>query len=158
MIRDYLSVGVIAPFPPGMTPDKSANFGLEALHANVNNYAISSVAITTAGTNTTITPAQLIAGVTILNTGASGAFTITLPSTASIIAALGPTIPLDGSYAEEVSFLNNNIGQTGTVTVGDASTTLTGTATVATNTRRAYLLTVNSATTITIQNLGTAAL
>lgn len=144
----------IAKLPPGLTADSSANFGQFALTANVNNYAESTTPVTTAGTNTTLTPAQILAGMTILNSGASGAFTITLPSTVAIIAGLGPTVALDGSYAEPIHILNNGVGQTGTVTAGDSSTTLTGTMTCATNTTRKFILTVTSPTTITIQNCG----
>jgi hypothetical protein len=150
---------LIAPLPPGITPDKSAEWGLFALISNLNNYSEAITAITTAGTNTTLTPAQLLIGVTKLNAGASGGFTITLPSTVSILAALGPTIPMDGTYAEPISILNNNVGQTGTVTAGDASTTLTGTMTVATNTRRVFMLTVLAGgITIAIENIGSLAL
>lgn len=151
--------GVIAPLPPGVVADKSADNGLFALMQNVNNYSEAITAITTAGTNITLTAAQLLIGVTKLNVGASGGFTITLPSTVQILAALGPTIPIDGTYAEPISILNNNVGQTGTVTVGDASTTLTGTMTVATNTRRVFMLTVLAGgTTIAIENIGSLAL
>lgn len=144
----------LQPLPAGLVPDKSANWALHALHANANNYAESTSAVTTAGTNSTLTTAQLLAGMTILNAGASGGFTITLPSTAAIIAALGPTVPTDGTYAEPIHILNNSVGQTGTITAGDASTTLTGTMTCATATTRKLMLTVNSPTTITIQNCG----
>lgn len=151
--------GVIAPMPAGIVADKSANFGLFALISNLNNYSEAISAITTAGTNTTLTAAQLLIGVTKLNAGASGGFTITLPSTVAILAALGPTIPMDGTYAEPISILNNAVGQTGTVTAGDASTTLTGTMTIATNTRRVFMLTVLAGgATIAIENIGSLAL
>lgn len=161
ILRDYFRIGIIMPLPAGMIPDRSADFGIFAFMSNANNYAESIPAgggLTTAGTNINLTAAQLLAGVTKLNTGASGGFTITLPSTAAIITALGPTIPTDGSYSEPVSILNNNVGQTGTVTAGDASTTLTGTMTVATNTRRCFMLTVLSPTTIAIENIGSLTL
>lgn len=155
---NFLRPGVIAPFPPGMVPDKAPLFGLMALFANINNYAESITAITTAGTNVNLTAAQALIGVTKLNAGASGGFTITLPSTAAILAALAPTTPTDGTYAEPISILNNNVGQTGTLTAGDSSTTLTGTMTVATNTRRLFMLTVLSPTTIAIENIGSMGL
>jgi hypothetical protein len=151
----WLCPGLIFPMPGGITADKSGAYGYFGLISNLNNYSESIVQITTAGTNTTLTAAQTLTGITKLNTGASGGFTITLPTTAAIISALGPTIPLDGTYAEPISMENNNIGQTGTLTAGDSSTTLTGTMTVATNTRRLFLLTVLSATTIAIENIGT---
>jgi hypothetical protein len=154
----FLRLGVIYPLPGGITPDNAAAFGLFGLMSNLNNYSESLVALTTAGTNITLTAAQVLIGVTKLNTGASGGFTITLPSTSSIISALGTTVPTNGTYAEPISILNNNVGQTGTLTIGDSSTTLTGTMTVATNTRRVFLLTVLSASTISIENIGSLAL
>lgn len=149
---------VVWKIPAGITPDNQGYGGLYGLAQNVNNYAESITAVTTAGTNTTLTAAQALSGITKLNAGASGGFTITLPSTAAIIAGLGNTIPTDGTYSEPISMENNAVGQTGTLTVGDASTTLTGTMTVATNTRRVFILTVTSATTITIENIGSMAL
>ena len=148
----------IVKIPAGITPDNSAVWGLFGFMANVNNYSQFITQITTAGTNITLTPAQVLTGITKLNVGASGPFTITLPSTASIIGALGMTIPLDGTYAMPVSIENNNVAQTGTVTAGDGSTTLTGTMTIATNTRRFFLLTVLTATTIAIENIGSMGL
>jgi hypothetical protein len=43
-------------------------------------------------------------------------------------------------------------------TAPDANTTITGTATIATNTTRWYEVKFNSATTMTLQNVGTGAL
>jgi len=148
----------IVQIPPGITPDNSANWGLHALQSNVNNYSETKQTVVTAGTNSTLTAAQALCGALFLSAGASGGFTITLPSTASLIAALGPTIPTDGSYSEPLWITNNGVGQTGTLTVGDASTTLTGTMTIATNTTRKFLMTVTAPLTITIQNQGSLSL
>jgi len=148
----------IVVIPPGITPDSSANWGLHALQSNVNNYSETKQNVTTAGTNSTLTAAQALCGALFLNSGASGGFTITLPATSALIAALGPTVPMDGSYSEPLWITNNNVGQTGTVTAGDASTTLTGTMTIATNTTRKFLLTVTSPTAVTIQNQGSLTL
>ena len=147
--------------PAGIVPDKSAAFGLFGLMANVNNYSEAlppGFGIATSGTNITLTAAQTLVGITRLTTGASGGFTITLPSTTALLAALGPTVATDGSYAEPISVMNDNIGQTGTLTAGDSSTTLVGTMTVATNTRRVFLLTVTGPTTLQINNIGSIAL
>jgi hypothetical protein len=144
--------------PAGIVADKSAGFGLSGLINNVNNYSEAIAAITTAGTNTNLTAAQATIGIVILNAGASGGFTVTLPSTTSIISALGATIATDGSYAEPLSIVNNNVGQIGTLTIGDSSTTLVGTMTMATNTRRTFLMTVTGPSTISIQNLGSMGL
>ena len=148
----------IQALPAGMTSDKSAVFGLIALMANANAYSQTLSTITTAGTNSTLTTAQALSGVVRFTSGASGGWTATLPTTKALIAALGPTIPTDGTFAKRISFLNDNVGQTGTLTAGDASTTITGTATFLTDTRRDYIMTVTSSSTITFQNLGSAAI
>lgn len=152
------AAAAIWTIPKGITPDNTGFGGLYGLAQNLNNYAETISPVTTAGTNTNLTAAQTIAGITKLNAGASGGFTITLPATSAIISALGNTIPTDGTYCEPISMENNNVGQTGTVTAGDASTTLTGTMTVATNTRRVFLMCVASATTLTIENIGSLSL
>jgi hypothetical protein len=149
---------MLTPIPAGIVPDKSADFAYFALLSNGNSYCGQLETIVSAGTNSTLTAAQAIRRVVRLTTGASGGFTITLPSTKAIISALGPTIPTDGSYGQPFSILNDGIGQTGTLTAGDASTTITGTATALTDTRRDFFLTVTSPTTITYQNLGSAAI
>ena len=149
---------MILPVPPGITPDSAANFGLFALINNINAYSDSLITIVTAGTNTTLTAAQLDNGAIRLTAGASGAFTLALPSTVAILAAMGPTILVNGTFSQHLYFINDNVGQTATVTVGDASTTLTGTATIATNTVREFLMIPTSASTITLQNIGTRSL
>jgi hypothetical protein len=148
----------IFKIPPGITADASAAFGTFGALSNANNYSETYVSVTTAGTNSTLSTTQALSGGLFLQSGASGGFTITLPSTVALIAALGPTIPTDGSYSEPLWITNNNVGQTGTVTAGDSSTTLTGTMTIATNTTRKFLLNVTSATTITIYNQGSLSL
>jgi hypothetical protein len=148
---------IIVAQPRGLVADKSSWFGLHALLANINQYALMpQAAIVTAGTAVALTGTQLTSGVVQLTAGASGAFTINLPTTAQIMAALGATIPTDGTYGEPVFIQNNGIGQTGTITVGDASTTLSGNMTIATNTTRVFLLVVNSPTTVTLVNVLTA--
>lgn len=160
---EFLRRRVIFPIPGGITPDKSGAYGLFSLMNNVNNYAEAlppNFGIATSGTNITLTAAQIGYGITRLTAGASGGFTITLPSTASILSLIGAgnSVPTDGSYAEPISIMNDAIGQTGTLTAGDASTTLVGTMTVATNTRRLFLMTVTGPSTIQINNIGTVAL
>lgn len=150
---------IIVATPRGMVADKSSMWGLNALLQNINQYALMPQApIVTSGTAVALTGPQLTAGVISLSAGASGAFTINLSSTANILAALGASIPTDGTYGEPVFIQNNGVGQTGTVTVGDASTTLTGNMTIATNTTRVFLLTVLSPTTISLTNIGSLTL
>ena len=73
-------------------------------------------------------------------------------------ATLGPTIPTDGSYSEPLWITNSGVGQTGTLTIGDSNTTLSGTMTIATNTTRKFLLNVTGPNTITIYNQGSLSL
>jgi hypothetical protein len=162
---EFLRLGVIFPQPAGIVPDRSAGFGLSGLINNVNNYAEAlppGFGIATSGTNINLTAAQVGYGITRLTSGASGGFNITLPSTASILGAIGAgpggVVPIDGSYAEPISIMNDNIGQTGTLVIGDSNTTLVGTMTIGTNTRRLFILTVTGATTIQINNIGSISL
>ena len=146
----------IIRIPAGITPDNSAEWGFFGGAANINNYSETYQTAATSGTNITLTTTQTLCGALFLTTGASGPFTITLPSTVALIAALGNTIATDGTYSIPMWITNVNIGQTGTLTVGDASTTLGASlnATIATNTTRKFLLQVASATTITIWSQG----
>ena len=150
----------LVKIPAGITPDNSANWGLHALQSNVNNY--SETYTTVAGSATTacaLTAAQALSGGLFITTGSiTGAFTINLPSTVSLLASLGPTIPTDGSYSEPMWITNSGTGQTGTITIGDSSTTLSGTMTIANNTTRKLLLTVTGPSTITIYNQGSLSL
>lgn len=150
-LRQLLATGVIAPFPAGMTPDRSANFGLEALMSNLNAYAEGLSVIVTAGTNSTLTTAQLLSKNIVLTSGASGPFTLTLPATVAIFGALGGTVPVDGSFFFPLYVANQGVGQTMTLTAGDASTTVSATeATLATNISGKWMVQVATATTLVI--------
>lgn len=158
-LRRYLRPGILRALPTNMVPDPSADYGLIALMANANVYSQRHIDLATAGTNSTLTATQALCGLLRLTAGASGGFTITLPSTVVLLAALGVCIPTDGTFTKLLTILNDNIGQTGTLTPGDASTTVTGTATIATNVARRFALTVASGgTTIAIQNFGSNAI
>lgn len=158
-LRSFLTLPSLQHVPAGIVADKSAEFGLIALMRNANVYSEKGIqAITTAGTAAVITVAQLEAGVIQLNTGASGGFTLTLPTTKAILAQFGPTILTDGMFSKWITIINNGVAQTATLTAGDASTTITGTATIATDTVRQFLLNVTAPTTITITNCGSLTL
>jgi len=157
-IHRFLVLPILAPFPAGMTPDRSAEFGLLGMWQNGNVYCGTLNNITTAGTDSTLTAAQALSRVLAMAAGASGGFTITLPSTAALLAAIGNCCPTDGSFSFIVGYLNVAVGQTGTLTAGDASTTISGTATIATNTRRDFMVTVASPTTLTFTNIGSVAI
>jgi hypothetical protein len=141
----------IAKIPAGVTADPAALFGLLALMSNVNAYAEGLSTIVTAGTNSTLTTAQLLSKNIVLTSGASGGFTITLPATSAIISALGPTIPTDGTFYFPLYISNQGVGQTGTLTAGDSSTTVSATeATLATNVSGKWMVQVATATTLVI--------
>jgi hypothetical protein len=148
----------IFKLPAGITPDATGAFGTFAALSNANNYSETYVTVVTAGTNSALTAVQALSGGLFLTAGASGAFTLTLPTTNLLLAALGPTIPTDGTYSEPLWITNNNVGQTATLTIGDSSTTLSGTMTIATNTTRKFLLNVTGSSTITIYNQGSMSL
>lgn len=148
---------MLQKLPAGVIPDAAADFSYFGLQSNANAYCGQLTSAATAGTAYAL-PTTILPSVLRLTSGASGSFTITLPTTQQIISAMGPTIPQDGTYGQPFAILNDNVGQTGTLTAGDASTTLTGTMTIATNTRRDFFLTITGVGTITIQNLGSAAI
>lgn len=165
-LRDYLTLGgtpvnattqgsSLAIFPPGMTPDDSALFGLIGFMAN--SEAVDNDLIAVAGgaaTAVTLTAAAMIQNFINFSSTAGGGITATTPTAAQIIAALPPTIP-PGGFNYSVFFINDNGGQTVTLTAGSGVTIL-GTATIATNTTRQFLICVNTnANTVTIINIGT---
>lgn len=145
--------------PPGqLRPDPSDPYGLLALVSNVNNYSVNLVNVTQSGINVTLTGPQTFAGVVRLTGTAANNFTVTLPPTARLIDALGPTIAKDGSYAVPISIQNEDPTFTCTLTPGDSLTTVNGTAQVVAGTRRIWLLTVGTPydpTVVSIQNIGT---
>lgn len=129
-------MATIQPLPAGMTADNAADYGYFALLSNLNAYAEGLAAV--AGTTTTtlvLTAANVLAKNIVITTGnITGGFTINLPSTESIYTALGPTVPLDGSFYFPLWIANQGTGQTGTLTAGDANTTVDSTEnTLATN-------------------------
>lgn len=130
LLRRFLGLAAIQPIPSGMTPAGASDFSLMALMQNVNAYSEEYVSVTTAGTNTTLTAAQLLAKNVLLATGASGDFTLTLPTTARIIDALGPTLPRNGAFYFPL-YVANNTTHVATLTAGDASTTFSGSALMA---------------------------
>lgn len=144
-LRSLFKLPVVQPFPPGMAVDNAALFGLLAFLNNMNAYAEQFVSV--AGTTTTtlvLTAANVLAKNIVMTTGSiTGGFTINLPSTVSIFAAMGPTIPQDGSFWFPLYINNRGTGQTGTLTAGDASTTVNATEnTVATNVAGKWMVNV----------------
>lgn len=136
LLHRYFKLGALWEVPGGAPiADSSSMFGVLAAMDNINNYAEGFVSITATQTaNIAISVANLFQKNIVLVTGTlTGAFTITLPSTASILAILQPTVPLDGSFWFPL-YINNRTNQTGTLTAGDSNTVVNATEnTLATN-------------------------
>jgi len=131
--------------------DTSALYGYFAVKQNLNAYIEGLAVIATAGTNTTLTAAQLLSKNIVLTTGASGGFTLTLPATSAIFSAMGQTIPGDGSFYFPLYICNQGVGQTMTLTAGDSSTTVSSTEnTLATNISGKWMVQVATPTTLVI--------
>lgn len=157
-MKRFLHLGVILPQPGQLRPDSSNSYGLDALVSNVNTYAVTLIDLSQSGTNITLTGQQALAGVVRLVGTASNNFTVTLPPTARLIDALGPTVPRDGSYAVEISIQNEDTTFNATLTAGDSATTINGTSIVVAGTRRIWLMTVGTPydyNVVSIQNIGT---
>jgi hypothetical protein len=155
LIGGFLRPKVIFPIPAGQQGvDAAGANGLIGLMANANAYAesLSSIA-TTVGGATVIVPAQLLSGAIQLNAGATGAFNLTLPSTGSVISALPASIPLDGSYTERLTIVNQS-AQVANVTPGDGGTTIVGATVIGSSTARTYLLRILGSSTMSLTNMG----
>lgn len=145
----------------GLTPDNSAMNGVIGAGANLTALVNTSIAAVPLGTSTdvTLTASQFLSGIWDVAGTPGGGVTLRIPTAAAVIAALPPTIPTDGQFNFQVQCLNDECNtQTLTVTAGTGGTIL-GTATVATNTCREYMVNVNvKAASVTLMNLGTKAL
>lgn len=132
--------------------DVSALWGLMALKETLNNLSEGLSTIVTAGTNTTLTVAQLLSKNIVLTSGASGAFTLTLPGTTAILTGFGNNIiPTDGTFYFPLYICNQGVGQTMTLTAGDSSTTVSSTEnTLATNISGKWMVQVATASTLVI--------
>lgn len=144
-----------------LTPDSTAMFGLLGQHTNIKaaNGKVDLVAIAIASSTTPVlTAAQFVSDIWDVSGSPGGGFTLTTPTAAQIIAALPSTIPQDGYFNFDIECINDDTGQTATVTAGSGVTVL-GNATVATNTNRLFLVNVNVlAGTVKMINRGTMSL
>jgi len=99
--------------------------------------------ITAAGTAVvTLAAAETVNG--IVTQAPVAAQAVNLPSTASILAAMGDTV---GTTAEFV-YINTSGANIATITAGDGSTTLVGVVTVAINTSATFVIRVTTASTV----------
>ena len=112
----------------------------------------------TATSATTLTAAQLTGGakdVVLAMTGtlAAGA-TGTTDTAANIIAAV-PQAQRYTGFTYKLRVVNESSGAFTWTVAGGTGVTVTGTATVAQNTWREFIVKIASATTVTLQNVGT---
>lgn len=140
--------------PAGIVPDNAGMWGLWGAVQNLEQVdAIGFNSVASSATTVTATAAGVSGGILNRTGSPAGGVTETTPTAAQIIAALPNTIPLDGTYQFKFRYINNSLGQTVTWT-GGSGVTVTGTATIATNAWREFLLTVDSPTAVTFTNLG----
>ena len=92
----------------------------------------------------TLTAAQTVGGVVTQAPGAAQA--VNLPSTASLISAMGSTV---GTTCEFV-YINTSGANIATMTAGDISTTFVGAVAVAVSTSARFIIAIASATTVVV--------
>lgn len=157
ILSAFLRPAIIMPLPAGMQGvDPLGGAGLlPAFMNNANAYSLQAASYATTGNAVSIAAGDVVDGLIMLNAGATGGYAATLPSTDSILAALGASVPQDGSFTKIVVLMNNGSGQTATLTAGDGKTTIVGTATVANNVSRHYAMRVGLGSTLMFQNIGT---
>jgi len=161
LLANYFRLGVntasflgnMDGFPPGMTPDASALFGLNALLSNIGVLDFDLVSVV-GGASVTInlTGAQAIANVIDYSGSPAGGVTMNLPSLAAFLAALPSTLPGVGTLNYPMLIINDSAGQIVTLT-GTTGVTVVGTATIATATVRLFLVSATP-TGITLVNCG----
>lgn len=81
-----------------------------------------------------------------------GAFNITTPSAAAIVAALSNPLP---GQTYKLRIVNQSAGNFAGTLVGGSGVTITGTATIAQNTWRDFVVTVTSATAVGVRSIAT---
>jgi hypothetical protein len=149
------AVGLVPP--SGLTPDGSALYGLLGAVQNLEQATGNGFTSVADSTQTVTATAAAVARGILNRTGApGGAVTETTPTATLIIQALqalGCVVPFDGSYQFRFRYINNSLGQTTTWTAG-SGVTVTGTATIATNAWRDFLVTVDSSSAVTFTNIG----
>lgn len=163
MIRNIVSAFLrprnIFNIPAGQQGvDPTGANGLIGFMQNANTYSNSLQSTAASGTAMTLTGAQIAAGIANITSGATGNFTVTLPLTSQIFAALGNTIPLDGSFSKMVFFCNNGSPQIGTLTAGDANQAISGSAILGSNMTRCYVMRVLNSSNISFTNIGQLAI
>lgn len=145
--------GEVMPLPGGMVADSAANFGLLALMANLSalDWDVQAV-VGGSATTINLTGAQFGGNVIDYSGSPGGGVTMNTPTLAAILGAMPPTIPAVG-FNFPLLIINDAAGQTATVTSGGTGVTVVGTATIATNTVRLFIVNVTP-TSVTLVNCG----
>ena len=158
-VFSFLQPANVFNVPGGIVAESTGALGLIGMMQNLNNYAQDMASYATSGTTAVLISATDIATNPIiqLNTGASGGYVAQLPTTAQILGALTGTVPQDGTFSKIIRIVNNTSGQTATLTAGDTPTSIIGTATIANNVCRDYVMRV-LASSITFSNIGSLTL
>lgn len=152
----------IFPVPAGYVADAVGANGLFGLMQNIDSIDWDLVALVSSATAITLTGAQFFNNV-IDHTGApAGGVTVTTPSAAQIIAGMQAagvvTSVLGTGYNFPWFYINDGLGQTVTL-AGGTGVTILGNNTMATNTNRHFLVSINvAAGTVTLVNMGTVSL
>lgn len=158
LIAAFLRLPIMHSIPGGIVADNVGEWGLFGFMKNANSYAAAMASYATTGNAVAVSAEDFRRGVIKLNSGASTGFNINLPTTAQIFSELGDNVvPKTGNFWKPIFFVNNGVGQTGTVVAGDAMTTIIGTATVADSFTRIMMARVLGST-LTLSNIGTLAL
>lgn len=148
-------LGNVFRVPAGIVADNVGMWGLFGLMQNMDalDYDIVAVPIGSS-VAVTLTGAQLIAGITDISGSPGAGVAMTTPTAAQIIAALPNTIPGDGINLS-IYIMNDGTGQTITLS-GGTGVTINGTATIATNTCRQFIVNVNvNNAAVNMVNIGT---
>lgn len=140
--------------PPGVVATLPSIYMPWAEMQNLDQADATGFTTVSSSSQTLTASAASVAGGILNRTGSpAGAVAETTPTALLLIAALPNTIQLDGTFQYRFRYINNALGQTVTWTAG-TGVTVTGTATIATNSWRDFLVTVDSASAVTMTNIG----
>lgn len=145
--------------PDGIKVD-GPSLNIYSLRLAVRSIMLALQSVTTIGAQT-LTGAQLAQGCINYTGTFVGGAAITLDTVANILSQLGMQTPTDGGFGREICIVNNGTGQTLTLTgngTASAGVTVSGTATIANNTCRRFMMVITGPTTIVLTNVGTSAL
>jgi hypothetical protein len=107
--------------------------------------------------STTLTAAEMTGGtvdvIAAMTGSLTAAATLTTDTAANIVAAASPNMPVGVQY--KLRIINESSAAFAWTLAGGTGVTITGTATIAQDTWREFIVDITSATTVTLQNIGT---